>query len=243
MIINICICNYNAGNKLKDTLDSISKAKKNHNINVVVFDNASKDNSKDIIIDHKIINHSYISPKNVGKARAINYIVSKILTNISDDDLIFSLDSDIYLIEEDFFDKTIKYWKLLKNHVSCLICWQEGVSLYRRQLKFQKYNKLEYFVPSEGYGYGIAGGAMLIPYKNWKAVNGYRENCGLFGGDDGNLTLDLFRTIKKPICVVKNLRVFHPGDNNIEYRKWKDEALIQQIKNGKCLKNKGFFEN
>jgi len=124
-----------------------------------------------------------------------------------------------------------------------MVCTQTGNSLFKRNFKWTDSEKgFQYFVPPEGYGHGIAGGAIIVPYKNWTAVNGYKEGIGIYGGNDGNLTLSLFNKTKKPISVIKDLVVFHFPEDSKEYQQWKDNQHQSIIKTGKS-DNKGFYDD
>ena len=250
MKIHLFICNYNAATKLKQTLDSIYPPNPEDisqipTINVAIVDNASKDNSKEIITNFGP-SYSLFSPTNIGKAKALNQLVKEYSERnggIEDDDLIISLDSDIYLTQFTFFDTLRVIWSILQDKVACLVCFQIGNSLFKRQFNWTQSKKgFSYFCPSEGYGSGVAGGAVIMPYKYWKAVKGYTEDRGIYGSNDGLLLLKLWNHTNKPICVVKELEVYHAHEDNMTYEAWKQIAQQEQLKHGKCLASKGFYD-
>lgn len=248
MKIHVFICNYNAGNKLKQTLDSLNQCLSYptcQNVYISVVDNASKDNYLEILQPFNSA-LTILNKSNIGKAKALNNLIkqySDSTQHIEDDDLIMSLDSDIYITQASFFDTLQSIWSILKEKVSCLVCFQTGNSLFKRKFEWTDSKKgFNYFCPSEGYGAGIAGGAIIIPYKYWKLVNGYDENKGIYGSNDGNLLYGLYNKTKKPICVIKELEVFHSHEENLDYQKWKDEAHKQQVIYGKCMSNGGFYD-
>ena len=218
----------------------------NGNVSCAIYDNASKDGSRDYLIGQDGCNgfDFWCNETNIGKAKALNWLVDNRFDNIKDDDLIFSLDSDLRLVTEKFFDKVQSIWDVIGNKVSCIVCKQTGNSLYKRNIAYRHSDtgNFNYFVPEEGYGHGVAGGALIVPYKYWKQVGGYNEDNGLYGGNDGNLMLRLFQDTGKPICVIEDLRVFHPFEDNKEYQAWKDTAHQQQMVHGKCIESKGFFD-
>lgn len=251
-MINTFICNYNAGKFLHNTFDALRKCDRK-NTAIRLIDNASIDFSELLIakeIDEMcttdpVLTTANFKRNNIGKSKAINEEVKKFsdCTIINKSDLIFSMDSDLQILNPNFFTEVERIWNLVHNRVSCLVCWQEGNSLYKREICFYDSGKgFNYFVPKEGYGHGIAGGGIITNKENWDLVGGYRENCGLFGGDDGFLMLDLYNKTNKPICVIKELNVFHPFNDDIKYRAWKDKCLTQQVQLGKCIEEKGFYD-
>jgi len=246
MNIYLSICNYNARDKLKETLDSVYKAKPlDNDTKVSIVDNNSQDGSVDVIKEYSFLDLVLYRDTNVGKAIAINELVKQTndIMKIKDDDLIFSLDSDITLVTDNFFKRVMEIWPVMEKHVSCLVCTQTGNSLCKRSFEWTDSNKgFHYFVPSEGYGFGIAGGAMITPYKYWKKIGGYREQLGIYGGNDGNALLDLYTKISKPITVIKDLEVFHFEEENKEYQKWKDDQHQSMLSIGRSF-SAGFFDD
>ena len=240
-------CNYNQVEHLKDSMSSILK-QKNENVKYIIVDNKSKNSEeikKILFLNAADLTDYECLPNNIGKARAINNAVNAI-SDIKDDDLILLLDSDISLVTENFFDKVEEVWTAFKDKVSCLVCTQTGNSLCKREWCWRKSTSgIEYFVPSEGYGYGIAGGGMITSFRNWKTVGGFRINNGtnIYGNNDGPLMVDLFRKTGKPICVINDLKVFHPFDeNNNDYQKWKDRQHQSIIRTGKTSDSNGFYD-
>jgi glycosyltransferase involved in cell wall biosynthesis len=246
MKIHIFICNYNAATKLERTLLSIKDCKAiTPNINVAIVDNASKDGSK-AIIDKLPPDYILLNGTNTGKAVAMNGLIkeySEGFCHIEDDDLIMSLDSDIYLTQPTFFNTLSTIWSILHDKVSCLVCFQIGNSLFKRQFEWTESKKgFNYFCPKELYGYGIAGGAIIIQYKYWKAVGGYSEGKGIYGGNDGTLLKMLSDYMHKPICVIKELEVYHAPEDNMTYQAWKDMVHQEHLKSGKSAIIKGFYD-
>lgn len=248
------ICNYNAGMHLQNCLESISKNAM-PDVRVSIFDNASIDGNINAIGKFQISGLMGITVRinevNVGKAVALNSLVSELECHLHDDDLIFSLDSDISLVSEDFFQRAIDIWKIIGDKVSCMVCRQSGNSLFRREIFYQDspIGNFGYFAPKEGYGAGIAGGAMFIPYRHWKTVGGYDITKGadgkaaLYGGHDGNLMLNLYRKTNLPVCVIRELEVFHPPEENMDYQKWKDSIHDEHRKFGRMVSTEEFFKH
>lgn len=244
-MIYIVMCNYNKLEEMKKSISSI-KEQFNDNVKLLIVDNTSVDGSIDWLKNNKNIDKVILNKYNKGKAKAINNLIKETdkEIGIDNDDLIFNLDSDISIISDNFFEKVEDIWRIVSEKVSCLVCIQDGNNLFKRNFHFNhsSIGNFDYFIPSEGFGIGIAGGAMITSYKNWKSVSGYREDRGLYGFNDGGLLLDLYQKTQKPICVIKNLKVFHPFETNEEYKRWKEMAQNQQINFNKCTEEKGFFD-
>ena len=250
MNIHVFSCSYNQHDKSKKCIDILKEQKKKSKSNVFLhfIDNNSKDKSNELIVSSKL-DDTYCSDLNLGKAKALNYLVQKydIDYGFSKDDLIFSLDSDIQLHSDNFFDGITRIWNKVKDQVSCIVCNQSGNSLTKRSFEWREGKDIKYYIPCEGYGNGIAGGALITSIDNWKLIKGYRENLGLnggpnkYGGADGNIMLDLYTKTTKPIMICENLTVYHPEENNKKYQKWKNKQHKELLQHGHVLSNDEFF--
>ena len=247
-MIFVAMCNYNAGNKLRDSLESIKAQTNLDNAKIWLIDNASKDDPQQILKDYPFVN-SIILQKNIGKAAALNLLVSKI-PDITRYDILINLDSDIVLTKPDFLDSVKRIWELAKTKVSCLVCFQTGNSLFARQFAWtaSASGDFNYFCPKEGYGKGIAGAGLIMEYDSWSKVGGYVSDCAINGTspiystDDGFLMVKLWRIANLPICVVKELEIYHPPEENADYQNWKNKVHQEVIKHGKVLTTSGFFD-
>lgn len=226
MTIRQYICNYNAMPHLENCLNSIDSS-----LPTFIYDNASIDMSVEYLkTQQNKFKNIELSTKNVGKALAINNMVraDNNMNIIDDDDLIFSIDSDLTIQKPDeFYPLMNKVWNTFKDKISCIATWQIGHNVFTRNIEWTQHpDGFHYYMPLLN-GDGIPGGAISIPYKYWKIFNGYRENTGynrkstIYGGEDGYLLVDLYDKIKLPICVIKELVVYHPYEDNIDYAKWK----------------------
>lgn len=247
-MIYIAMCNYNAGNKLRDSLESIKAQTSLDKAKIWLIDNGSRDNPQEIIKDYPFVN-SIILEKNIGKAAALNLLVSKI-PDITRYDILMNLDSDIVLTKPDFLDSVIRIWNTAKTKVACLVCFQTGNSLFVRKFAWTSSasGDFHYFCPSEGYGKGIAGAGIIMEYESWTKVGGYVTNCAInetspiYSTDDGFLMVKLWRATGMPICVVKELEIYHPSEDNKDYQNWKNRIHQEVIKHGKVLTTSGFFD-
>ena len=245
MKIHIVMCNYNAQLHLDNTIKSLIE-NINENVTLNIIDNNSQDRSIEIIDKYKDNFYKIIkSPQNIGKAKGLNNLV-KLMNEcnpLHEDDLILSLDSDISIVTENFFDKSFNIWKKLNNKSCCMVGFQQGNSLMKRKMSFLKSidNSFEYFADPHGIGSGIAGGSIFIPYKYFKLINGYRENMGpngnaaIYGGNDGWLMYDLAVKTHLPVVVIKTLQVFHPFEEDQNYQKWKDQLHKEHLMYGHSI--------
>ncbi len=238
------MCNYNAGDRVAKSTDALNRFIESNQMELHFIDNASRDRSYEnvkckckqkILLDH-----------NIGKAAAINHLVS--LAEIPDDGIILLIDSDIEVIPNDFASKLEEAWKRCKGQVSAIICMQSGNSLHRRKLEFFNISPgISTFFPIEGYGHGIAGGAMSVISSAFKSVGGFNMKTGangnpsIYGSNDGLLMLSLWNKLQKPVCVIKELEVYHPPEPDSNYQKWKDGVHQEHAKFGHAVTDKGFY--
>lgn len=266
--IIIC-CNYNEGRtgNLERCLTYLQQAKLPNTI-VGIIDNASKDNSKDIIDKYKannVIDYVLMAPKNFGKAKGLNMLFKQLLTlyDISSQDLVLHIDSDIAMYKN--YIKDAEY--CFKTYPNCQLFISNGSSILNEfkkdNLHIFDYNKLQN-TPDNNYQFmpmcpGICGCIWTMKVWSFCYVNYYRENLGkngtsaIYGGDDGLLNLDLLQLFKyTPASVYLNPNEYHyhPKTNDIKYQEWKNtqNALIaaKLFNNDQNaddeLAGKGFFD-
>lgn len=253
MILTV-ICNYNAGKKFDDCINSVVK----YGIcnSIAVFDNGSTEDIKKSGYDANSICERYgitnlripsdygHTERNIGKARGLNHLVDEFGKN---NKIILSIDSDITLTNPDFYKTLITVDKYIGEKVSCFIgnlgkTYVSKRNWNWRDVKLDDNMSFRYFVPEEGYGCGIAGGCIAVRYDHWKTIGGYVTKNGLYGGNDGNMMLNLHQKTKLPICVIKEMSVYHPEETDKGYMKWKKKAHDDQINYGKCLTQKGYYD-
>jgi len=241
-------CNYNAWPHVEASVEASVAAKTEYescglgNVEIVYRDNGSIDPSRTFIESTAFLGVHPILGANIGKAKGINEIVK---SREGSYDVIVSLDSDMKIDNpHEFFFDMDKAFSKFGSKVSAIIAWQTGNSLFKRKFAWTDTPcGLSYFAPKEGYGHGIAGGCIAVSAADWKAAGGYDENRGVYGSNDGQLMLRLYRQTNKPICVIKQLATFHPPEKDPEYGKWKEERQQEQLKYGKCMSSVGFYDN
>lgn len=261
----ILSCNYNALHNLKPALESWAVAaefmqkSKVGPVRLYLTDNNSKDGSKEFLTEFSKKPDTrftscqiFLNEINSGKSKAVNEM-SKIALQSANSTLLFLLDSDISICHPEMLAIASEIAELTSDKVSSLVCWQTGNSLFARKFSWTNSIKanippFSYFVPKEGFGVGIAGGAMFMWDKNWKNIGGFRENMGnngksaIYGAADGCLLFDSFSITNKPIMVIKELEVYHPPEIDIKYQEWKKQLHKEHIINGHAITERGFFD-
>tara|TARA_B100000989_G_scaffold221667_1_gene169383 strand:- start:3924 stop:4802 length:879 start_codon:yes stop_codon:yes gene_type:complete len=92
-ILTICICTYNRINHLKKLFDSIPP-NYNKNIEILIIDDGSTDNTKELVIKYSnLLNLRYYYQNNLGRGYAINYAI-----NLAKGEFLIIMDSDDYFI-------------------------------------------------------------------------------------------------------------------------------------------------
>ena len=241
-------CNYNAWPHVEASVVASLDAKKAYEdsnsgtVDIVYKDNGSTDQSREFLESCERRGIGTIIGANIGKARAVNDIVK---SREGTYDVVVSLDSDMKFEDpSSFFFNLEKTFVKFGKKISCAVAWQTGNSLFKRKFEWTPTPVgISYFAPKEGYGYGIAGGCLAVSASDWKTVEGYDENRGIYGANDGNLLLRLFRMTNRPICVVKELETYHPPEKDRAYGKWKEDRQKEQMNYGKCLSSVGFYDN
>jgi glycosyltransferase involved in cell wall biosynthesis len=260
----ILCCNYNEGKtgNLERCLNALKRNKLNDTF-IALIDNASKDNSLEIInkfVKDKTIDVFIANSKNLGKPKALNLLFKYSLLSglFSYNDLCIHLDSDIK-IYDNFIQSAQDCFSKFND---CYIFFSKGSSLENEYLNdkghFIKDN--EYINVDENFqkifkGPGIQGCCWAMKIHSFLEVNLYRENRGkdgksaIYGGDDGFLIYDLFvKNQDKFAYVHKNKYHYHPPVLDEEYKKWKNTQNLltgkinQTSKDNELLAEKGFYD-
>lgn len=228
---------------VEDELSGLSPA----DLRIYIFDNNSDTETKNVLLDfHRkfqpFIERLIFNPRNIGKAKGLNTF----LPDIQDEDLLISLDSDLQIVspKQQFF-QTMQ--ELYVGLPSCAVLVPEQLGNSQHILDGYTWEDVQVngrtiSVIESTYGFHIAGGCLAIRGALFKNIKGYRENRGLFGGDDGFLFLDAADSSEDRILLTKALQVFHPEGTDAGYIAWKRKALSQQDSAGRCLLYKGFYD-
>lgn len=194
---------------------------------------------------------------NIGKAKACNKLARYL--DIQSEDIVVSMDGDLIIRQPSgrFFE-TGEDILLFGAYTGCSLCpKKEEHKAPAVVVAYQTGNsrhmfKEDWHVPDNDpdlgvhtrsdTGFGVAGGCFFVMGGLWNKVGGYRSSVGLYGGDDGFFLLDAAVASKKPVWVLKNLVVEHPPEEDAEYAQWKQTVFEQQLKHGRCLMHKGFYD-
>ncbi len=242
-------------NSLQEEIDKIRKADYGR-FQLFIFDNNSGEEVRGMLLAFQNKNEEVavlsLSDTNIGKAKALN----SFLPNIEDDDIVCSFDSDLVIensLSGKFFGDGAALFtdKFLKHHPASVIVpdqvgngqhlieknWSQTAPPTKFSSPFE-----DAYVESE-FGFHVAGGCLFTRGSTFKGVGGYRENRGLFGGNDGFFLLDASRFCHLPIYVMRYLIVYHPPDEDAGYAEWKKKAQDQQRAFQRCLSYKGYYES
>lgn len=172
-----------------------------------------------------------ISERNIGKAGIINKVYSSIGRDF---DFIISLDSDLVFIDEgyNFIDEMV----IAKNNnpeFGILSTFQQNNDQHlwdglprvkntnNHSIAFGKFNS-------------IAGGCIILHSQLWAQLGGYSLHGGVYGFDDG-LMMQSVHLSGKLTGVIKNVRLYHPHDEDDDYRDWKRANIAKR-------QQKGFYD-
>jgi hypothetical protein len=182
----------------------------------------------DILDEHilKLNPKKYLKQnKNYGKAYNVNLLTS----DLEDYDLLFTIDSDIILLEETDYNFELKRISEIENLGVVALNQKEGNCHLIKHLNKHIIINGQKYVWNNNSG-GIAGGCLVIDFNFWKKINGYRI-MGVYAGDDAYLFVDA-KKHNKFFALNTDVSVIHPIETNSEYQKWKVK-VCQRESNGK----------
>jgi len=222
MDVSVIIVNYNTASCVKECIESVLK-QKNVSFEIFVVDNASTDNSKDILSGFGDCIHAIFNPNNLGFSKANNLAAEQAQGDYL---LIFNPDAKF----ETEYD--------LQHLVSCLkehaqygllvprILRSDGKeTLPHKHYVGEKY--LDY--PFNGLPGTIAwalGACLLIPTKIYKDINGFDEDFFLYA-EDADLCLRI-RKFGLEIGYCPSIIVQHVGSASEHQTSWYDKAVKKQ---------------
>lgn len=224
LLISVVIPMYNASNTIVDVLNSVKEQTLRCNYEVLVVNDGSKDNSKDIveqyISENKDFNVILIDKPNGGVSTARNAGLSQ-----SKGDLIAFLDSD----DKWFPNKLEKQMNLLNEHpeIDLLGCAFDGLYLENepngKLLKIGINNLIfkNYFQPS----------TVIMKKKVFKEVGYFDENQKY--AEEGNYFI---RIANKFNCFFCNMKVINYGDGKSGFGASGLSANLKEM-------HKGFIKN
>ena len=237
--VTIVIVNYNSGEGIRETLKSVSQMNY-EDVNTIVVDNSSTDNSPDIIRKDFPYFKLISLKKNVGAASARNIGIDEATT-----DLVFLLDGDVIVHPGCLMELCH-----VKNKVPLSGALHPMVMDKDNPLKPQLYNGgyIHYlcaFIPRQSYhAQGkyetfdtVPAGALLIDKRITKKTGNF-DGDFFFNWEDGDFTFRL--TISGYPCVnVPSALVYHPfksrGKSRVYYQVRNRWYFILKIYSWKTL--------
>ena len=262
MKIFVICCNYNEVRlgHLPDSLEALKLAKiaAPESVYIGVTDNASKDGSPELLRRYHemgIIDCLQLNPRNLGKPRALNLLWHELedRCRIKPYDLIMSLDSDIKLLRTDFFLQLQRIAYAFKDEYSGI-----GVPVLDHDYGYVKLELCQrrFIHPATvwmwPYSDGVCGFVAVAPAHAWRAIGGYREDCGrnhtsaIYGADDCMLFRDLFAySGGKPLLMPDVLTSLHPKPSDPGYQAWKDRtnAIMNRGFGNPDVPDVGYFDD
>lgn len=244
---HIVIPTYNRLECLKKTLLSVltQDIVMGENFKVHIIDNGSNretveylETLSDFFKDSGAKVNVTFLPKNIGKAKAVNYIASA----FKDEDNLISFDSDLICQQHDFFKKLVEAYECNRIRFSILVANLEGYANHVFTLANKVYisstcGRIRYHL----HGEGTAGSCLIMNMGLFRKAGCYPEQYGMYGGDDGFLIHNNNIHNKLWTGIVENLVLYHPDDEDAGYRQFKHDAIKSIQKTGKGPE-KGFYD-
>jgi len=250
--INIYLPTYYRIEKTQKSLLSIVEDVKlsKYDIKIYIGDNSPnfpelrewlkelEENNKDLISLH-------LGEKNLGKSGMVNYLYD----NSRKCDYLFSIDSDMIALENsNFVDKMIFYLTRLEN-CGLISSNQSDCCQHWFEKSIDVLTKQGLSVGYSNEGVGIAGGCICLRAEDWEKVGKYKEGHDIYTGDDGILTHNIGKILRKYVYVAMNCILEHPKptEDEKEYTEWKGKSWQRdQLKflneDYKGENRKGFYD-
>ncbi len=242
----IVIPTYNRSECLKKSLLSVltQDLVMDNNFTVTVVDNGSNretveylESVEALYTEHEGIDFRYL-PQNIGKAKAVNFIAK----DFKDGDNIISFDSDLICQNHDFFKRLVEAYESNRIMFSILVANLTGyanhvLALTKRVHISSNCGRILYHL----HGEGTAGSCLIMNVGLFRNAGCYPEQYGMYGGDDGFLIHN--NNIKNKLLtgIVEDLVLYHPQDEDAEYRQFKYDAIKSIQTTGKGPE-KGFYD-
>lgn len=207
MNASIIVLTYNSQEYIKECLDSIIK-NKDSNDQVIVIDNNSTDNTRNILKKYKNID-IYFCDRNIGISEGRNLGVE-----LSKYDLLFFIDSDM-ILSENSIKSAKKTYK--KYDAKAIIGFYEEIGsgynwfneMEREFFSIKERNNIDNIITFKNFAC-FSGGLCLINKKIFKKYNGYDSNFNFYPSEDINLELMMLRD--------KKMIVFEKGFSGTHYK-------------------------
>jgi GT2 family glycosyltransferase len=219
MKVQIIIVTHNRAEQLRKTIIKIAELKSKHEVDILVADNASADNTKEMVTilqkDYTNLRYMY-SPENLGVG-IHNVVLQKILewTNKPKPDIFIFFDDDCYPKYNSFIDDVVGFYEEYQSHslVSGIVRSEEGWP--NSDVRFDELFKYP-MTPT-----GFSAACFALPRKTVELLDGkiFDEKFFLFWNE-----LDLYIRLKimtistsqnKKLEIVHN---YQPNDGKSKMR-------------------------
>lgn len=223
-------------NRLKEVLDKTDKNL--FDIAVYICDNNSPDEFKSWLNEnYKDTFNLFLSNENIGKARIVNYVHRKARPC----EYVCSMDSDMLIKNDDFFDHMTYALEKHGNAIGLVCAEQDKGSIHQRSLLRSqiKENGHTYLCSPIG---GTAGSCLMIKRNTWEQIGGYAEFDNIFGGNDGWVVAQVTKRLNRLTCISVEGVCDHIGEHTKEYHQWKVQQATNLRVGGQFKSNAGFYD-
>ena len=247
VVVGLFIPVYHREAKVKDCLKSLACLAPLDSIglHVRVGFNGGPDSLKKYLVD-EVQNtldaadtyDVYDPGSNIGKPQVVNAMVNQ-LSETFPLDYVLSMDSDIIVQDPLWLEKFLQAYKEFPDpgRLGCLSAQQLGHCCHALRSEPIIFKSGHYTYVTGAYNEGVAGGAILTPYRVWRDIGGYRAKR-VYASDDAHYALDChLRNLL--MCIVNEVAVQHPYGDEPGYVDWKVRAARGEVS---ADESKGFYE-
>lgn len=169
---------------------------------------------------------------NVGKGTIVNKMVED-LAEYGRPDYVISLDSDIVVQHPHWVENFISMFEMCPRwkDLGGVAAQQEGECCH---VLTNNPKTLPSFLPGCTYtvvpdNEGVAGGAILTPYRVWRTLGGYRAHR-IYASDDADFMFACAQhKLIVPVVSDRAVTVLHPTGDDTDYREWKLRAARDKL--------------
>jgi glycosyltransferase involved in cell wall biosynthesis len=180
----------------------------------------------------------FLSNENIGKARIVNHVHR----NARPCEYVCSMDSDMLIKNDDFFEHMIYGLDHFDGKIGLVCANQDKGNIHMMQHAKDTLSENGHTYKCTTIGGVFAGSCLMIHANRWNRIGGYAEFDNIFGGNDGFITGVVAQQHKKYVAVSMEGICDHIGENPQDYHRWKVHQA-RNIKNtGKFEGNTGFYE-
>jgi hypothetical protein len=179
---------------------------------------------------------------NIGKAKAMNNMFNeteRLMLKTIKPPLHFAMchvDSDM-IVDEDTLERGFDLLESFEEDV--IIAANHKGNNHHKFRGTQRIKKNGETLTPVRLGKGVAGGCLWFTNKVFDEIGGYREDRGIYGGNEGSL-FERFHNRGKGILVANAIHVFHPEDDDEGYAKWKEDCQ-ENLRSGLINTERGYY--